>query len=591
MISTSSTTGVLDGFSKAVKRSPNSPAVTCGDARLTYKELDERANHLAHNLSEHGVGDEDVVAISLNRSVELAVGVLGVLKAGAAYLPLDPAWPVGRTLGIADEASASVLVTDRGVTPPKHASEWERVICIEGDRKTDEPQHNTTGESLQYVIYTSGSTGKPKGIAMSHGPQVDLLEWCLEGYAANPIALQYFPITTDVASVELFAAWWAGGEVVIATDSERYDIGALVDVIERRGISRLLLPVRVLHELASRALEAPERLASVRELITTGEKLTITPALRALAERLPISLLDDHYGSTEINVVTAPRLMAPSADWPDRPPLGRPIGGARIYVLDDALNPVPPNVLGEIYVGGAPLSRGYLRRGDLTAEAYLPDPFSEIPGARMYRTGDLGRWRGDGVLLSSGRRDFQVKFRGYRIELGEIEVLLRLHPGVADASAVMREAGGDEAQLVAYVTSALPVGDILHTEELRSHLSDRIPSYMMPDTFVVLDEFPLTESGKIDRRRLPNPDELATTFVSPRDDLEAEIAAVWAESLGVDELGVRDNFFRLGGHSLLVTRVVYELREAFGVDIPLEAMFRRPTVESLAVEVRGLLAT
>jgi amino acid adenylation domain-containing protein len=589
MIATENASGVLDGFARVVALTPDAPAVSCGNTRLDYGELDARANALAHRLGDCGVGLETVVALAVDRSVELAVGVLGVVKAGAAYLPLDREWPLPRTQAVAAEASARVLVTDREQHPFAHALDWESVIVVDGQRSTREPSRATTPDSLQYVIYTSGSTGQPKGIAMAHAPQITLLEWCLEHYATAPVALQYFPLTTDVASLELFAAWWAGGEVIIATDAERYDIDALIDVIERRSVSRVLLPVRVLHELARRLADTPERLASVREFITTGDKLTITPALRELVERLPESILDDHYGSTEINVVTAPRLVAPTAEWPDRPPLGRPIAGARIYVLDDALNPVPPNVLGEMYVGGAPLSRGYLRRSNLTAEAYLPDPFSETPGARIYRTGDLARWRSDGVLVSSGRRDSQVKFRGYRLELGEIEALLRLHESVAGAAAVVREREDEEPLLIAYVTSALPLGEVLHTEELRTHLSEQLPAYMMPDMLVELDEFPLTESGKIDRRRLPSPEDVTTRFVAPRDELEAEIAAVWAESLGVDELGVRDNFFRLGGHSLLVTRIVYELRDALGVDIPLEAMFRRPTVESLAIEVRSLL--
>jgi amino acid adenylation domain-containing protein len=589
MIATETASGVLDGFARVVALRPDAPAVSCGNTRLDYGELDARANALAHRLSDCGVGLEDVVALAVDRSVDLAVGVLGVLKAGAAYLPLDREWPLPRTQAVVAEASASVLVTDREHHPFADAVDWEFLVVLDGDHSTRAPARTTTRDALQYVIYTSGSTGQPKGIAMSHGPQITLLEWCLEHYATTPVALQYFPLTTDVASLELFAAWWAGGEVVIATDAERYDIDALIDVVERRSVSRVLLPVRVLHELARRLADTPERLASVREFITTGDKLTITPALRELLERLPESILDDHYGSTEINVVTAPRLVAPTAEWPDRPPLGRPIAGARIYVLDDALNPVPPNVLGEMYVGGEPLSRGYLRRGNLTAEAYLPDPFNETPGARIYRTGDLARWRSDGVLVSSGRRDSQVKFRGYRLELGEIEALLRLHEGVAGAAAVVRERENEEPLLIAYVTSALPLGEVLHIEELRRHLSEQLPAYMMPDMLVVLDEFPLTESGKIDRRRLPNPEDVTARFVAPRDELEAEIAAVWAESLGVDELGVRDNFFRLGGHSLLVTRIVYELRDALGVDIPLEAMFRRPTVESLATEVRSLL--
>jgi acyl-coenzyme A synthetase/AMP-(fatty) acid ligase len=444
------------------------------------------------------------------------------------------------------------------------------------------------------VIYTSGSTGQPKGIAMAHGPQVALLDWCRERYRERPVALAYFPITTDVASLELLSAWWAGGEVIIATERDRYDIAAVAALIREHGVTRVLLPGVALHELARHAAARPRDVASLRELITTGDRLAITPELRAMCAALPGATLDDHYGSSEVNVVTAPRHGAPSADWPDRPPVGTPVARARVYVLDDQLRPAPVNVPGEIYVGGASLARGYLGRGAGTAAAFLPDPFCPEPGARMYRTGDLGRWRAGGVLECLGRADVQIKLRGYRIEPGEIEALLRARDDVQDAVVVLvpaEELDDAEDLLTAYVVPApAPDGAVLHTEPLREHLAAALPGPMIPQAFVVLDELPLTGSGKVDRLALPVPGTEEPAFVPPRDDVEAAIAEIWAESLGMDEVGVRHNFFWLGGHSLLVTRVIFQLREALGVDLPLASIFQRPTVESIAVEARRLLA-
>lgn len=585
----------LAGFNEAAASTPEHTAVTCGEQSLSYRELDGRANRLAWRLRELGVGLETVVGLCLPRGLELAVAVLAVLKASAGYLPLEPEYPDERLRAVLMDSGAAALIADDGVGRRLADVGWALPVLMPDAHTAPAPPAQAVGpDNLQYVIYTSGSTGRPKGIAMQHGPQVALLDWCQERYLPQPVALQYFPITTDVASLELLSAWWSGGQLVIATERERYDIATIARLIRQHSITKVLLPVVAMQQLARHAADHAADVQTLRELITTGDRLIITPEIRMMSDRLPGVYLDDHYGSTEVNVVTAPRLSAPCEQWPSRPPIGVPIGEARIYVLDDRQNPAPPNVPGEIHVGGGPLARGYLGRGALTAASFVPDPFSQVPGARMYRTGDLGRWRPGGVLECLGRVDFQIKMRGYRIEPGEIEALLRAREDVDKAVVVLRSGEGhqnDDSLLVAYVVpTALPDGQVLHTETLRDYLAAQLPAFMIPHTFVLLDELPMTASGKVDRRGLPEPGTVEPPYVAPRDELESLIADVWAESLGIDEVGIKHNFFWLGGHSLLVTRIIYELRDSLGVEFPLAVLFQRPTVESFAIEARRLLA-
>lgn len=589
---------ILDGLNEWVEKTPAAPAVVCGEQVLSYRDLDRRANQLAWWIRDHAVGPESVVAMAVRRNVDMAVAVVGILKADAGYLPLEPDYPEHRVLSILADPGCGIVVADpEAADRLRAAGSSLEILSLTDENIADfpvRPPKTTAGvDNLQYVLYTSGSTGRPKGIAMSHGPQIRLLDWCRNRYAGQSVSLQYFPITTDVASVELFCTWWSGGCVVIANEWERYDIAAVARLIRRHKISRILLPVVAMQQLARHATEHPEDVETLRELITTGDRQVVTAELRQMCDALPDVFLDNHYGSTEINVVTAPRLTPPAADWPDSPLLGRPIGDARTYVLDANLMPVPKNVQGEIYVGGGPLARGYAGSAALTAASFVPDPFAAAPGARMYRTGDVGRWRAGGVLEFLGRADFQIKYRGYRIEPSEIEAMLIERDDVSQAVvALIRSDDREmrEGMLTAYVVPApLPPGAVLHAEPLRDHLTTRLPPQMVPQAFVITDALPMTETGKIDRHRLPHPDEIEPESVAPRDDLETVIAKVWADALGVDSVGVKHNFFSLGGHSLLVTRVIYELREILGVDLPLAALFERPTIESLAIETRRLM--
>jgi amino acid adenylation domain-containing protein len=577
-------------------RTPEAAAVACGDVSLSYAEVGRRADRIAGDLQDAGVGAESVVGVLMQRSEHVPIALLGVLRAGAAYLPVNPADPDDYIRESFSSTGVRVVVTDN-VCATRTASLDPDLAVVRAELARAEPEPSgrrpgrpPVGDSLQYVIRTSGSTGRPKSIAMAHHPQSELLRWSQSRYAERATALHYFPVTSDVASLDIFMTWATGGCLVVATDEQRHDITAVVALIATHGVTRALLPVAVLHRLARHCAPDFAGLSSLRELITTGEQLTITPEVRAMVTALGDEIvLDDHYGSSEVNVVTAPRLAQPAAAWPDTPQLGSPIVGARIYVLDATLSPVPRNVVGEIYVGGDPLARGYVDQGGLTAASFVPDPFSRVPGARMYRTGDLGRWRAGGRLEFLGRNDFQVQVRGYRVEPAEVERALASHPEVDQALVMLaRLEVEDRGALTAYVVPVATGGE-LDVESVRAHAALVLPGPMVPEFFVTLDAFPVLDTGKVDRSQLPRPSQQSGSYTTPQDDLEEEIAEIWGEVLGKDGVGAEENFFALGGHSLLVTRIVYELREAFDIDVPLVAMFQHPTVRGLAGQVRELL--
>lgn len=585
---------VLKRLDEWIARTPDADAVRCQSVVLSYAGLDRAANRLAHELHEAGVEPDDVVGVVMDRSAALPVALLGVLRSGAGYLTVDPYEPDERAKSAFSVAPVGVVVTDDrnaariAKLAPGATSITPRLSGTESGL-VGPPAVEIGPYSLQYVIRTSGSTGRPKAIAMTHGPQARLIEWCVERYRERATVLQYFPATADVASLEIFGTWATGGCLVVATEAERHDIAALAALIAAESVSRVLLPVSVLNRLAEDCASDLSTVASLAELITTGERLTTTPALRRMATALgPDVFLDDHYGSSEVNVVVAPRLTPPAEEWPDLPLLGRPVVDARVYVLNASLEPAPRNVVGEIYIGGGPLARGYLGQGGLTAAAFVPDPFSPVPGTRMYRTGDIGRWRSGGQLEFMGRSDFQIKVRGHRVEPIEIEGVLTALPEV-DRALVLLVAPKPDGRdvLTAYVTAA--EGATVQTEELRGAVAAALPSHMVPEAFVPLNAMPLLATGKVDRARLPVPDVGHTKSIVPRDEVEEMIADVWCEVLGLDQVSVNDSFFALGGHSLLVTRVVYELRDAFDIDLSLVAMFRSPTVEGLAGQIRDAL--
>ncbi|MEV6977965.1 non-ribosomal peptide synthetase [Kitasatospora sp. NPDC093806] len=578
---------VTERFEEQAARTPDAIAVVFRDRSLTYDQLNRWANRLAWRLREQGVGPESVVGIGVRRGLTMAIAMLAVFKAGGAFVPVDLENPAERQRFVLADSGAVLAISEPGI-PADH---WGVPVLRPSEEElaaypADNPPTLTSGDSLLYIVHTSGSTGTPKGIAMHHAPTVRLMDWCKRVYLDRPRALQYFPITSDVCTYEFLAAWWAGGSLVIASEHDRFDIPSVARLIDRHELTTILLPFVALDQLSRYSAKFPESLGSLREIVTTGDRLIVTPEIKAMCDRVG-AYLDNQWGSTEINVVTALRLDQPAADWPAVPVIGRPVAGSRVHVLDEHLQPVPINVPGIVHVGGGPLSRGYAGRPDLTAQSFVPDPFADEPGARMYRTGDLGRWRPDGTLEFIGRDDFLIKIHGYRVEPGEIESRLRERSDIGEAVVVATGLGTPEAKLIAY---AVPIGERRPSSfELREGLRDTLPAHMIPQVFVLLDEMPMTATGKVDRKSLPPVEEAPAedrAFVAPRDEVEERVAAIWAEVLDVEKVSVDDDFFALGGHSLLITQVVFRVRAAFEVDLPMRTLFTTPTVAGLSAEIR-----
>jgi amino acid adenylation domain-containing protein len=573
-------------FADRAKANPEALAVdTVGT--VTYRELEERANRLARHLRGLGVGPEVIVGVAAGRSPEMVAGLLAVLKAGGAYLPLDPAWPAERMAWMLEDAHTSVLLAERGLEIP-----GRRVVPLEGgdwEAEDPAPLPAVSGpENAAYLLYTSGSTGRPKGVIVEHRA---LAHYALDAAAAYGVhpgdrVLQFASIGFDTSAEEIYPALLAGATLVPRPESMLDSVPRFLAELDRLGITLLNLPTAWWHELAA-GLEDASLPARVRRIILGGE--------RALGERLALwrrgtdghpARLVNTYGPTEATVVTTRHELEEVADGAEIP-IGRPIAGARVYVVDGRGQLVPQGVAGELWIGGAGLARGYLGRPGLTAAAFVPDPFGGTPGARLYRTGDLARFREGGVLEFLGRIDGQVKIRGFRVEPGEVENALAGHPGLRSVAVAVHEPEPGAPRLAAYV---VPSGEEAPTAtELRRFLAAKLPDAWIPSAFVTLPELPLTASGKVDRRALPKPEperpRLEREYLPPATEVEEALAAIWAEVLGIERVGVQDNFFELGGHSLLATQVVARVRERLQVDLPLLHLFQMPTVEQLAVVV------
>ncbi|MCP4655422.1 MAG: amino acid adenylation domain-containing protein, partial [bacterium] len=562
---------------------PDATAVVCGGQRLTYRELDQEANRLAHLLRALGVGPEQLVGICSERSAALVVAVFGVLKAGGAYLPLDPGYPEERLAFMLDDAAARVILTQERLVAelPEHRA---RVVCLDRDRplvaaeSAAAPPAAAVPENLAYLIYTSGSTGRAKGVAIEHRSAAGMVRWAATVFGDDELAgaLASTSVCFDLSIYELFLPLSRGGTVIMAHSA--LDLEAL------RGDP----PVTLINTVPS----------AMRELVRIGGLPESVRTVNLAGEALPRELVDDVYREGVERVLN---LYGPSEDTTYStfavirreaapPPIGRPVADTRFYLLDRRLQPVPMGVPGELYLAGAGLARGYLGRPELTAERWLPDPWSAAGGERFYRTGDLARTLPDGELAFLGRLDHQVKLRGFRIELGEIEVMLRLHPGVREGIVVVRD-----ERLVAWVVRA--AGDELDAEALRAFAGERLPAYMVPAVVIFLDAMPLTPNGKVDRaalgsRPLPAADRIGgeEDFPAPRTPLEQLLAEVWSEVLGVDRVGRGDNFFALGGHSLLATKVFARLNESLAIELPLPLIFDAPNLDELAARLAELVS-
>ena len=584
-------------FEEQVARIPEAIAVITAPQAVTYHELNTRANQLAHYLQAQGVGPDVLVAICIERSIEMMVGLLGILKAGGVYMPLDPSLPAERLQFMCQDANVKVLlIHDAGEASPWDSkvilSEQEIFTVKLGSYPVTEkanPKSQCGPANLAYVFYTSGSTGQPKGVAMPHRALWNLIDWQRKNSHGTGRTLQFSPMSFDVSLQEIFSTLCVGGTLVLVSQEVRRDPFALLEYLKEQEINRLFLPPVALQQLAEVA--KGEMPATLREVITAGEQLQITPAI-ADWFRDRQCVLHNQYGPTESHVVTAYRLADKVArSWRGAstlPPIGRPITNSQIYILDAHLQPVPIGVAGELHIGGAGLARGYLNRPQLTKEKFIPNPFGE---GRLYKTGDLARYLPDGNLEFLGRKDNQVKIRGFRVELGEIESTLNSQPNVREAVVMVRGESANK-QLVAYIVGDT-VGDVAG---LRDKLKQQLPDYMIPSAFVALEALPLTPNGKVDRRALAGyplgPDSSALlsedTFVPPSTPTEMALANIWSEVLGIEQVSIYDNFFELGGHSLLATQIVSRINSVFKITSRIQSLFEYPTIAELSKDVQAL---
>jgi len=583
-------------FEAEAERVPEAAAIIYEQERLSYRELNVRANRVAHYLRRLGVGPEVSVAVCLERSVEAIVAVLGILKAGGVCVALDPDYPEQRLSFMLKDSSATVLLTRKDLLP-ELSEQTVRVVCLESEWETisgesgENPQSEVMAENLSFVIYTSGSTGQSKGVTLNHRGLVNRILWGQENYrlTTDDRVLQYFSYCFDFATWELFTALAAGAGLVLARPGGQQDASYLVRLMADEKVTTLGCVPSMLDLLLDEPLI--KQCGSLRKVLCGGEALPVELQERFL-ERLPHAELQNTYGPTEASIDVTSWVCRSEAEQ-QLVPLGHPVANTELYVLDPYLQPVPVGVPGELYIGGAGLARGYLNRPQLTAEKFIPNPFSQLPGTRLYRTGDLTRYRTDGAIEFLGRLDQQVKIRGFRVEPGEIESALGHHPSVREAVVVARGGVADAKRLVAYFVADRN-GPSLNGEaqsELRGFLRERLPEYMIPSAFVQLDAWPLTPNGKLNRRALPEPAEAhfgsEANYVAPQTAMEQTIAGIWQELFGMGQISVDSNFFDLGGHSLIMVRVHSRLREALRREIPLIDLFRYPTISSLAKSLSG----
>ena len=576
---------VHEPFAQLVDKYPDVLAVMAGAESLTYRELDHRANQLSRYLRGLGVGPETLVGVCMERSLEMVIGVVGILKAGAGFVPLDPTYPAERLGYMIEDSGLSVLLTQEELCERLDSyevrlvpldSSWE---AIAREEETS-PEVNTVPANLAYAIYTSGSTGKPKGTLLQHQGLCNLATAQIQAFGVGPASriLQFSSLSFDASVWETVMALLSGATLVMANRESLATGQGLLEVLREHHISTVTLPPSVL------AVVPEEPLPELRTLITAGEKCTPDLVERWGEGRSFFNA----YGPTETTVCAS--MLRVDDRYEEGPPIGRPILNTRIYLMDRSLEAVPVGVAGELHVGGVGLARGYLGRADLTAERFIPDPFSGEEGARLYKTGDLACYLPDGSIDFVGRIDDQVKVRGFRIELGEIEAVLGLHPAIRDVVVIVREDIAEDKRIVTYVVPRSAESPA--SSELRSFLREQVPEFMVPSTFVFLDEMPLMPNGKIDRRALPVPersrDDLENVYVAPRDDAEQWLAELSAKLLGVEKVGVHDDFFELGGHSLLATQLISRVRQKFDVEIPLRAIFAAPTVAGLAEKIEGM---
>jgi amino acid adenylation domain-containing protein len=563
-------------FEAQVKKTPDAIALTCENQSLTYQELNRRANQLAHHLRFLNVQSEQLVGICLERSPEAIVALLGILKAGAACVPLDPAYPQERLTTIQQEADLSLIVTQSSLTQKfaNSSAQTLEIAALSHSFETQDPQTIATSQQLVYVLFTSGSTGKPKGVMIEHRSLVNFILGMRDELQVteHDRFLQSALLGFDVSMFEIFLPLTSGAQLCMATAIQRRDPKQLSQLMQQENVTIAALPPALLPYLDPTIL--PElRLVCVGGEASSGEQIQRWTAA--------IPQVFNGYGPTEATVAATQMLC--KKQEPKTPPIGKPLPNYQVFVLDDQQQLVPIGIPGELHIGGIGLARGYLNRPDLTAERFIPHPFSDVAGARLYKTGDRVRWLPDGNLEFLGRVDHQVKLRGFRIELGEIEAALIQYSGVRDCLVMLREDHPGNPALVAYVV-AESISDAVAAPDLAHFLKRKLPDYMVPSAFVWLESLPLTPNGKVDRRALPTPEIVSPqgTAAPPQTDLEHQLTQIWQTVLGVRNIGIHDNFFDLGGHSLLAVRLLTQIEQALQRSLPLMTLLQAPTIQQLA---------
>jgi len=579
-------------FEQQVEETPAAVAVVQGRIEVSYRELEERANRLGNYLRKLGVGPEVRVGICVGRSVEMVVGLLGILKAGGAYVPLDPTYPAERIRYMVEDSQAGVVITEEKLLQ-KLPEGGIRVVCLDqqGEEIAGESgrraRSGVQAESMAYIYYTSGSTGRPKGVVMAHSGIVNYMRWGVEAYEARGGhgAAVHSSIAVDLTLTN-FLPLFVGEKMVLA--EEMPGVEGLVELLQGKPEWSLLKVTPTHLTLLNTRLTAEEMRHSTRVLVIGADNLVAEPTL-VWREQAPGVKLVNEYGPTETVVGCSIYRIEAGAPRSGGMPIGKPIANMRMYLLDKEGQPVPVGVVGELYIGGIGVARGYWGRPELTAERFLPDPYGGEAGGRYYRTGDRARLLGDGDVEFLGRVDHQVKIRGYRIEPAEVEAVLSGCAGVQKAMVVVREDVPGEKRLVGYVA----VGDkgrsgVPGVGELREYLKERLPEYMVPSAWVMMEELPVRGSGKIDPKDLPRPEmgREAKTYVEPRTEVEKLLAEVWREVLGLKQVGVHDNFFELGGDSISSIQIIRRAREA-GLQVQPRQMFERQTIAELAEVVRS----
>jgi amino acid adenylation domain-containing protein len=580
-------------FEAQVERTPEAVAVVYEETSLTYGELNRRANRVAHLLQGKGACPETIVGICIERSLDMVVGLLGILKARAAYLPLDPGYPAERLAYMVEDAEPLCVITTASAADILPAGTM--LLCLDAEviqqQLQNEPEQNSERDALlpqhpAYVIYTSGSTGRPKGVVVEHGAIVNRLQWMQQAYGLDrsDAVLQKASFSFDVSVWEIFGSFIAGAKIVVTRSGGHLEPEYLVETIQRHKITMAeFVPSQIQMILERGGLS---ECVSLKHVLLGGEMLPDLLPGQVQAELIGATLYNT-YGPTEAAVdVTAWKYVADGRCAQMTPPIGRPIWNTQIYVLDGRMNPVPVGVAGELYIAGAGLARGYLKRPDLSGERFIANPYGD-PGSRIYRTGDVAQYLSDGNLEYVGRADEQVKIRGFRIELGEIEHVLGQHSSIADCAVIVREDQPGDRRLVAYYTEARTGKegtDRISAEQLRSYLSVSLPEYMVPAAYVRFEKLPVMPNGKLDRKALPALDAGAYAvrgYEAPQGEIEEKLSAIWAEVLKVERVGRNDNFFALGGHSLMAVSLIERMRRS-GFGVKVKTLFAGPTLAEVA---------